>query len=64
MRRNFIHRNTEHAMKSEHAANQHMNPATAQAMRNAEALQKLLQGGWNVGMGFTRPAPVRQGAKQ
>jgi hypothetical protein len=53
------------AMKSEHQAHQHLNPATQQAARNAEALQKLLQGGWNVGMGFTRPAPARnQGAKQ
>ena len=50
------------AMKSEHQAHQHLNPATQQAARNAEALQRMLQGGWNVGMGFTRPAPVR--AKQ
>jgi hypothetical protein len=52
-------------MKSEHQAHQHLNPATQQAARNAEALQRLLKAGWTVGMGFTRPAPVRnQGAQQ
>ena len=52
-------------MKSEHQAHQHLNPATQQAARNAEALQRLLASGWKVGKGFTRPAPVRnQGAQQ